>query len=679
MKIMKRMKNKGEIDESSLFTFIMPHYGYPLRPAQLEMSAKVDEAFKTNKVFIAEAEVGTGKTFAYLIPAVNQIKRTGKPVLISTGTISLQEQLCQRDIPQISKYLKKEGLIDRDLIVSLEKGKENYICEKRLRDIHKTNALLSSIQYAYKHEWKFDRNEFELPISNDVWNQINVHNCNINKCDCLDCQYRNKRMKSAESDIMVCNHYYMLSCLKDSRRDFLGKFSGVVIDEAHNLESAAFAIFGENRGYDNFESCIRNAVNLMSKSGYIDFIKGYANSAANLAGELFEAIGQESTVPDYAPEFATQCSVKITPTIEKLAYRLISNLKDLSDQISICQSFQDNTKSTDDSIQRQISRLSGFLRAIYSHDDYVWWTQKERGFFRLYNIPKTVAVSLYETLFSQEKPVVLTSATLSANTRVHETESNFDYFNFTTGIDMLNTSKYLCPISKKSGFNYAEHGLIYIEKGIPYTDRCEGANYIEYLRKLAGQIRKAILYSYGKTLVLFTSKDAMEFTYSLVAPTIWKELGIKCYMQGQSPFVRSSFEKDINSCLFATGSFWEGVDIKGPSLSTLVIHKLPFPVPTPINKYKQSEMIASGLGSLVIPEMLTKLKQGSGRLIRDITDRGTLVILDSRAASNRYIGIIRNNLPPFRPIHNLNEIKGFLKNSSEQNKFSKPILLQTNM
>jgi ATP-dependent DNA helicase DinG len=660
---MRKMKNLREIDESMLFTYIMPRYGFPLRPAQLEMSEKAGEAFQTHKVFIAEAEVGTGKTFAYLIPAINQIKRTGLPVLISTGTISLQEQLYRRDIPQLNGYLKKEGLIDRDLVVSLEKGKDNYICEKRLSEINEPDNVLSAIRHGYKFNLKFDRNEFDMPISDETWNHINVHNCSINHCDCADCRYKKKRLESTDCDIMVCNHHYMLSCLKDGRRNFLKQFSGVVIDEAHNLENAAFAIFGENRGYDNYEKCIRAALSFIKQPDYQDFIRKYADAASSLAGKLFEAVGHESTPPEYAPEFATEYNVRITPAIEKMAYRLIGSLRDLSDQISIYQNRLENAKFSDDSIQKQIGRLSGFLRNIYSHEDYVWWTQKERGLFRLYYIPKTIAEDLYDVLFSQSKPVILTSATLSENTGAHDTGNSFDYFNFKTGIDKLRLSKYLTPISEKSGFDYAEHGLIYIEKDIPFVERIRGAEYIEYLRKLAGQIRKAILCSNGKTLVLFTSKDAMEFTYSLVAPTIRNELGIRCYMQGQSPVVRTLFEKEIDSCLFATGSFWEGIDIKGPSLSTLIIHKLPFPVPTPINEYKDQEMRMEGLGSVIVPEMLTKLRQGSGRLIRDVTDRGVLVILDSRAASKKYEGIIRKNLPPFKPINNIETIREFLLGS----------------
>ena len=655
------MKNVSEIDESMLFTYIMPQYGYPLRPAQLDMSAKVDEAFKENKVFIAEAEVGTGKTFAYLIPAVNQIKRTGLPVLISTGTITLQEQLYRRDIPQISHYLKQEGFIDRDLAVSLEKGKDNYICEKRLIETNDKSEVMSAIQYGYKHNSKFDRNEFDVPISSEAWNRVNVRNCNTIHCDCADCLYKKKRSKSTNCDIMVCNHHYMLSCLKDRKRDFLNEFSGVVIDEAHNLENAAFAIFGENKGYDNYESVIHTAMTFINKPDYHDFIKAYTQSAASLAGQLFDTIGYESVAPKYAPEFITQYNIAITPEIEEIAYQLIDSLHDLSNQISIYQTYRDNSVFFDDNIQKQIGRLFGFLKAICNHDDYIWWTQTEKGLYRMYNIPKTIAEDLYVNLFSQLKPITLTSATLSANTGIDKAEYNFDYFSFKTGIDKLKTSKYLAPISKKSGFNYAEHGLIYIEKNIPYVDRRQGAEYIEYLRKLAEQIRKAIACSNGKALVLFTSKDAMDFTYSLVAPTIRDELGIGCYMQGQFPAVKTLFEKEIDSCLFATGSFWEGIDIKGPSLSTLIIHKLPFPVPTPINQYKAYEMRKEGLGSVVIPEMLTKLRQGVGRLIRDVSDKGALVILDSRAASRKYAGVIQQNLPPFKPIHDLEAIREFLQ------------------
>lgn len=656
---------KKNVDLDKFFSETLIKFGKNLRKAQLELSKDIEETYTGNKIFIAEAEVGTGKTYAYLIPSINKIHQSKKPFLISTGTIVLQEQLLQKDIPDLNIYLKKEGIISSDIISYIGKGKEHYICERRLMSCDIDEEELDNIKKQYEKKNRYDRTEIDLKNNEELWKKINVKHCDRKSCQYRECLYRQMKMKQEyfNYDYLVCNHQYFLACIKNENQGFLNKFSGIVIDEAHNFEQAAFSIFGDNKSVIDFIKCIEQVSNQLSKTyGYmVDDIK--IRNAYKLSNKLFERIKKRTCIPVGVAETIGQYDVTIDSEIQHLSEELYDCFEYLSDKLSIFSSFGSRIRRSEDGLYNQVKSLQNFLENIsFTSTNNVWWTQldsnKHNGNkYRLFYIPKNIDEILHETLFSKGLPIILTSGTMSSEEVIKGSESlAFQYFSNNIGVDQVAYSKQKTPTSKKSGFNYFEHGLLYIEKDIKFVSQDNENNYNGYLDKLCERIYNIIELSNGRTLVLFTSKYAMDYTYAKVANKIKTNLNINCFKQGQSQKIKHEFEIQVNSCLFATGTYWEGIDVKGESLSTLIIQKLPFPIPSPIFKFKEERYN----DDILIPEMVVKLKQGAGRLIRDENDRGVLAILDSRANHKNYNKIIMENIPPFRKIENLNQISEFL-------------------
>jgi ATP-dependent DNA helicase DinG len=256
------------------FSNTLIKHGKNLRKSQLELSQDIEESYSNNKIFVAEAEVGTGKTYAYLIPALNKIYASKKPFLISTGTIVLQEQLSLKDIPDINKYLITEGFTSTDIVSCIGKGKEHYICEKRLIECDIYEEQLDNIKNLYERKNIFDRSQINLEFNESLWKRINVKYCNRQRCQYRECLYRKMKMdqENFNYDFLICNHQYFLACIKDGKKDFISKFSGIVIDEAHNFEQAAFSILGGNKSLDDFINCIEHISYELSKNyGHGDY------------------------------------------------------------------------------------------------------------------------------------------------------------------------------------------------------------------------------------------------------------------------------------------------------------------------------------------------------------------------------------------------------------------------
>lgn len=647
-----------KINVKSFFSETLLRHNKKLRTPQLELSLEIEKAYNNKQKFIAEAEVGTGKTYAYIIPALNKINEDKKPLLISTGTIVLQEQLAYKDIPDINGYLIKEGFISKTLISLVGKGKEHYICEKRLSSYTGDDKTIELICNLYQSKNIFDRSQFkDFTIKDEQWNKINVCDCNRNNCKYYDCLYKKYKLNldTYNCDIMVCNHQYLLSCLKDTQKEFIKNFSAIVIDEAHNLERAAFSILGDCKNLKDFTKCFDKLYNKFEIG--TNKYKNKLTEAIELSEKLFKLIEMNTIIPpDDLHQNDFPYSIKINKHIKMVAQILQGLLIEFSERINVLNAFKHQTKFGEERLDFEVNRLISFLEKIYYDENKVFWVQLDHKLKpKLFYIPYEIDEILYERLFEKEIPVILTSATMSSVGSKDLLEKDFGYFMNSIGVDLVRPPYYKKPISKKSNFDYYNHGILYLEKDLEYVSR-EKDNYQEYLRLKSEKIYQIIKNSNGRSLVLFTAKDSMDYTYSTIANRLKMELGIDCYKQGQSASIKQKFEKNIQSCLFATGSYWEGIDVKGESLSCLIIDKLPFPTPGPLVDFKEQK-----LGEEIkIPEMIIKLKQGAGRLIRDERDKGALVILDSRAYSNKYLNLIKNSLPEFKIIEDINDINNFL-------------------
>ncbi|MHB8074042.1 ATP-dependent DNA helicase [Desulfosporosinus fructosivorans] len=642
---------KTLIENSLFFQNILPKYGKTTRWSQLELSDDIKKAYDKNYKFVAEAEVGTGKSYAYLVPTLNKISRTGKPFLISTGTIILQDQLFTKDIPELSKYLINERFINKPLQSILGKGKEHYICEKR---------IVSYSEYLLKNEdeplsveldkviknyesGSFDERDFPS-ITSKIWKNINVLNC-TRSCPERYCKYKLFKLEreSFNYDFLICNHQFLLANLNNP--DYINNFSGVVIDEAHNFETAAYSILGDNKSAKDFIQCI-NKVRLKVNYSVSYVIK--------LIIDFYQEIEKSTIIPENK-EIDWKYKVVINDKIYRMALDLSEKLETI--QLSVT-NFAYDLKKREDRLGNELDSLLSFAEAVINNQSKIFWVQFEKTKVpRLFYIPCNVDEILYDRILSHKNlPVVFSSATMSTSNGLE----GFDYFISSIGIDSVKKSCYLEPVSKKSPYDFQAQAAIYIEEDLKFVSR-NNALFEDYLKAKADKIYNIIKATNGKSLVLFTSYDVMDLTYNYLADKILKDLGISSFKQGQGSNYDNlkKFEININSCLFATGSFWEGIDIKGSSLSCVIIDKLPFPVQDPIIDYKIEKLDVERT-EILTSEMILRLKQGTGRLIRDEKDKGVIVIMDSRALEAKYFEIIANALPNYRRIYTIQEIIVFL-------------------
>jgi len=643
------------IEDRLFFQNILPKYGKTIRESQIELSEEIKRAYDKNYKFVAEAEVGTGKSYAYLVPTLNKVSRTGKPFLISTGTIVLQEQLITKDIPELSKYLINEKLISEPLEPVLGKGREHYICEKRLVSYseyllkNNNDQLLIELDKVMNdyESGLFDERDFPSITSNfkNIWKNINVLNC-TRSCPERNCKYRLFKFKreSCNYDFLICNHQFLLANLNSP--DYINKFSGIVIDEAHNFETAAYSILGDNKSAKDFIQCI-NKVRLK-----VNYSVSYL---IRLINDFYHEIEKCTIIPQNK-EIDWKYKVVINDKIYRIALDLSEKLENI--QLSVT-NFAYDLKKREDRLGNELDILLSFVEAVIDNQSKIFWVQFENlktKVPRLFYIPCNVDEILYNRLLSQTNlPVVFSSATMSTSNELE----GFDYFISSIGIDNVKKSCYLEPVSKKSPYDFQDQAAIYIEEDLKFVSR-NSALFEDYLKAKSDNIYNIIKATNGKSLVLFTSYEVMDLTYNYLADQILKDLGISCYKQGQGSNYNNlkKFESNINSCLFATGSFWEGIDIKGSSLSCVIIDKLPFPVQDPIINYK-IEKLGLERSEILTSEMILRLKQGTGRLIRDEKDKGVIVIMDSRA-SDKYFEIIKQALPNYKRIYTIQEIYLFL-------------------
>jgi len=678
-----------KVNTNQFFSELLPKYNKPLRESQLEMAIEIESALQNNKKFIAEAEVGTGKTFAYIIPAYNSylnqnsIFASKKPILISTATIVLQEQLIEKDLEFIKNVLVKEGYSRNiDFRYCLLKGKENFLCEERLQNIidcGKVNEIIEQISDLYDRKNCFDRNDFPF-VDNSTWEKVSVKTCS-NKCKYRDCKYKEykNRVKNSNCMFYVCNHHYLLSCLKDDKFNIKDKYSMVIIDEAHNLENAAFTILGDNKNIFSFRNVVEKIRKKISRSEYIrQRLLTRVNNLDRKIDEFFELFESNVVIHSEVIEVEWKYEIVYTDELKRISADLKHEIYDIynNEVSSITQaaSTRYGSSKEDDELESEVSNIISFLNALIDSKNNIYWAQytrlKSRYLLYLYYMPKNINDILCNNLFKKDVPIVLTSATLSDTSAE---EYGFDYFENCVGIDKIYAKDYKAPISKKSTFNYKENCALYIEKDLKYVKSDDDKlKYIDYLEKKSDRIYEIIESLGGRCLILFTSYESLNFTVNKIRKRIEDTLNIKCYVQGElsNKELYFRFKNEVSSCLFGTGSFWEGIDIPGESLSCVIIDKLPFPVIDPIIKLKMEKYQYDNIFEVLLPEMVIKLRQGVGRLIRDINDVGVIAILDSRA-SDKYYDKVKNSLPKCREINSVEDMVEFIytKRKTELKKY----------
>ncbi|MGB9812388.1 MAG: ATP-dependent DNA helicase [Thermovenabulum sp.] len=652
-----------------IYENILPKYGKNKRAAQIEMSNQVEKILNNNKKGIIEAGTGTGKTLAYILPIINKALTTRKPIIISTSTKALQNQLIEKDLPEISNILMLEGLIKEPIKSLAIKGRENYICIKKVFNmmLASTGEIYEkylSIMEAYKHKKAFEKEQYGREYER-LLKQMEPENCK--RCEQEKCLYKELRQNitNYNYDILVVNHNYLLACLKESQID-LEKYGGIIIDEAHDIESAAQSIYTKSLTISEIKDIIRvckqRKINIKTTETVVDAL---IYQVKNQAKNDMEYNNQTEIYLELSPETKEEIKKAEEELIKEIKYNmaLIKNEK-------LC---------------KKVEKLNDILKNIAGTEEYITWITKTKNKIEINVMPKNISEKLYNILLKEDIPIVMTSATIGIPYK-KDINERYDYFLINSGMYKVSTKKYEQPLFFPSPYSIREDQVgIYYEEKIKYKDpESDAEEYIKYLDKKAERIVEIIEKTKGRALILFTSYNTMKYTYNKIKDRI-KERGYNAYIQdknsNKTELIRK-FTEDESSCLFATGVFWKGIDVKGPALSAVIIDKLPFPVPTPIIEQKAEEYAeyqgidrTEALKEIQKIIMSIELNQGAGRLIRSESDRGIIAILDSRA-KERYYNEVKNSLPKGKEI-TTNEITKYteediltkLLNESENNVF----------
>ncbi|HEX3376059.1 MAG TPA: helicase C-terminal domain-containing protein [Candidatus Acidoferrales bacterium] len=618
--------------------------GYEHRRSQLEMAELVEAAFQEKRHLIVEAGTGTGKTLAYLIPAI----RSGRRVVISTATKSLQEQLFEKDIPFLQKHFAPE------LKVAVMKGRGNFLCREKVYRMGDQPMLKGLDEVDWFHQirdWEKvtetgDRAELNfLPDDSDLWAKLDARRdaCTGQKCPEFNkCFLTAMHQRAAEADLIIVNHHLFFADLALKQDDFgsvLPEYGAVIFDEAHEIEDVASDFFGKQISNYRFEELARDAEisARVTKAGGAELQKKITRMRER-SRTFFEAFpSREGRFP-----FDKNQRAAFLEQNREAYDALVNALKSLEAEIASLSTKPEEMLN----IARRGMELRGELKFLFesSEGNYVYWFERRNKGVFVAATPIDVSALLRERLFEAFETIVLTSATLAV-------EGRFNFLKQRLGIDMA--SERVLP----SEFDFAEQALLYIPSNLPDV---RDAGFPE---RAAQEIVQLLEISEGRAFCLFTSYSQMKDLHERVRTRVPYPL----LLQGSAPrsALLEKFKNTESAVLFATSSFWQGVDVRGDQLSCVIVDKLPFAVPSdPIVAARVKALQEDGRNAFAeyqVPEAVLALKQGFGRLIRSRTDRGVLSILDNRIQRMQYGKIFMESLPAYSTTRDIAAVERFMR------------------
>ncbi|HEX2270701.1 MAG TPA: helicase C-terminal domain-containing protein [Pyrinomonadaceae bacterium] len=638
------------------------HPEYEYRPGQVQMAQAVMRAFEEKRHLIVEAGTGTGKTLAYLVPAVAAALGGNGRVIVSTGTKNLQEQLMEKDIPFLQSVLPKP------FAATYMKGRSNYVCLNRLGRAQSAPVLegLEEVDYFeevthWAQESEFgDRAELaNLPESLSFWRHIDARSetCLGQKCTDFDaCFITRMRNRAQEADIVVVNHHLFfadLSLRNGNYGSVLPDYTAVILDEAHLIEDVASEYFGSQVSNYQIEDLVRDLGMIPIDDVQVD--QELTRSAARLsrfADDFWmgfrDGRGEEGRYPIIPGTFARRKS-----NGEFEATRLGELYSILENAIARVETTLDAIPEKPPEIESLIRRLRQIrfdLEFIVTGPDkkFVYWLERRgRGVF-LRASPIDVAGLLQDKLFDEVPTVVLTSATLSSG-------GNFAFIRDRLGLDSAE------DLIAESTFDYQRQAILYLPATMP------DPRSPQWRDAAVDEVIKILNATEGRAFVLSTSLAGMQSLYE----NVFAEIDYPCFVQGSASKgqLLKRFRETPNAVLFATSSFWQGVDVRGEQLSCVIVDKLPFAVPTdPLVAARQRYIEDSGGSSFYqysVPQAIIALKQGLGRLIRSTTDRGVLAVLDPRLRTKGYGRTFLQSLPACRVTSRIDDLAGILSSEAK--------------
>jgi ATP-dependent DNA helicase DinG len=622
------------------------HQTFEFRRGQLEMAEIVEEAFAKHQHALIEAGTGTGKTLAYLLPAI----RSGRRVVISTATKSLQEQLYHKDIPFLQKHFAP------DLKVALMKGRNNFLCRHKVH-LMAGQPVLKGIDevdwFAQIRDWEKltetgDRAELNfLPDDADLWHRLDARSdtCTGQKCDEFqNCFITSMHQRAQDADVIIVNHHLFFADLAIRQDDFgaiLPEYSAVIFDEAHEIEDVASDYFGRGVSSYKFDELSRDAEQTL-KLLSIDAptLRKAITRMRERSHSFFEFFGsREGRHPFEPAERATFVEQHREPYED-----FTTALKRVEAEMAALPAKPEEIVG----LARRTMEARRELTFLLESDEknYVYWFERRgRGVF-LAATPIDVSTILREKLFDQFDTVVLTSATLAV-------AGHFDYLKHRLGLDMVRER--VLP----QEFDFREQAILYIPERLPDVRDAS------FPARAAEEIVELLEITEGRAFCLFTSYVQMRDAFERVK----SKVDFPLLLQGTAPrsVLLDRFKTTPNAVLFATASFWQGVDVPGAQLSCVIIDRLPFAVPSdPIVAARVRALKEDGRDAFAeyqVPEAVLALKQGFGRLIRSRSDRGVLAILDNRIRRMRYGRIFFESLPDYTTTGDIADVERFMQNS----------------
>jgi len=649
---------------------------FRFRPGQMQMARSVMQVLAAGGIRFIEAGTGTGKSLAYLVPAIVKGRHAKPAVVISTNTINLQEQLLNKDLPLLQEVMPFE------FKATLVKGRANYICMYRLRaSIQEGAGLFEDEEGRVLNRlltWARDtddgsRSDLDFPVPTRIWDQVSADSerCLGELCPSrAECFVVRARSHMLTSELLLVNHHLLCADLAVRRhigdkadRAVLPGFDSVIIDEAHHLQDVATKHLGEELSQLGLVRFCRNIYRSshLKTPGLVDVITGSGPPPGSLAkvcnGIATTAAEAENNARAFFAAFTDRIQDELAASLNHSQFRLtpetaerfkacddvstaLSALQDclanLQSELGVLSHEVENWTGVDpqkkaevaaltDGLIRQQGRISSTLSAFLTADDpeYVYWVELGRNRdCRLRVAPINAGDSLRDLLFKRAKACVLTSATLSVS-------GDFSYIKECTGADLPGVTVEQIP----SSFNYRKQVLLCFPSdiGMPGEPR--------FIQDLVEVVTPILRLTSGRAFLLFTSYSMLKRTSVRLRESI---PDVRLLVQGTAPRHKllETFKDGDNCVLLGTDSFWEGVDVPGPALSCVIITKLPFQVPTDPITAARSDMLrqkgSNPFTAYMLPEAVIKLRQGFGRLIRRREDRGVVVVCDKRMWTKRY-------------------------------------------
>ncbi len=616
--------------------------GFAPRQAQIDMANEVEMALQDHRDLVVEAGTGIGKTLAYLVPAL----LSGQRVIVSTGTKTLQDQLFFRDLPLVREAL------DADVDVALLKGRANYLCIYRMNQAREDGRLPSReavSELEALRSWSSRTRDGDLSISSVVTQESGLlplvtsspDNCLGSECPDFDsCWVAKARRKAQDADVVVVNHHLLFADMALKQSGFGEVLPGAgafIVDEAHQAPATASQFFSVSITARQVSELCRD---LKAETAEVSGALGTLRNPLEACRQSLDAL--QASVAEHLPERGSWAQFVANESVCEGLRRLDDSIHELCESL---EALRGGSRGMDHCIERadELKRVLDRFDSGSVPGEVRWFERRGKG-FALVITPLQLASSFSDFRESLDASWLFTSATLTV-------DGAFDHFTRQMGLTDADTLKLDSP------FDYRKNALLWLPQGLPEPRDPE------FVPSLLGEIRPVLEASDGRAFLLFTSHRALQ----RAAEWLREHTGFRLFVQGEAPrsLLLEQFRESGNGVLLGSASFWEGVDVIGEALSLVVIDKLPFAAPDdPVMSARSEALRSEGVNPFMkfyLPQAVISLKQGAGRLIRDVRDRGVLAICDPRIVSRSYGRVFLDSLPPMKRVEDRNEVEAFFQ------------------